>query len=54
MRGSLLSSDHLLGKVQWAFEKMRRSDVCFACLAWLDELLVGMLILLMNSLWQLQ
>ena len=44
MTRSLLSADHVLRKY-----KMATSDVCFACLTWLYELFVGMLISLMNA-----
>ena len=49
MTGSLVSADETLGKVSWAVDKMTTKDVCFACLAWLYELLVGMLISLMKT-----
>ena len=49
MTRSALSADHMLGKVQWAVDKMTTSGVCFACLAWLYGLFVGMLISLTNA-----
>ena len=49
MTRSLLSADRVLGKVQWAVDKMTTRDVCFACLAWLYQLLVGTLISLRNT-----
>ena len=39
---SLLSADHVLGKVQW-------TEVCFACLAWLYGLFAGTAISLTNA-----
>ena len=44
-----MSADVVLREVSWAVDKMTMRDVCFACLAWLYELLVGTLISLMNT-----
>ena len=44
-----MPANYVLEEVSWAVDKMTMRDVCFACLDWLHELLVGTLISLMNT-----